>query len=1098
LAELGELYRLVADYQAAEPVFQEATQICRIAGAARPGLGAALTNLGLLYLSVANYVAAEAPLREAMSTAAEERGVRHPDYAASLCNLAALLVEEGNYAEAEPLAREAIDIFRAASPDDRRMAIILGNIGSLYYRMGNYTAAKDILQRVLDTVLASYGEHHQHYANSLQLLAEVYRALGQLDAAEPLLNKALEVRRGLEGDDHPDVAGVLNGLALLYYHMGRYASAMPLYEQALKTYVRVFGRQSPITARVLNNLGELCRVMGDYEKAERHLSEAVDIRRATLPNDHPDLATSLNNLAVLYDTMGDILAGNLYRDALKIRGKLGESNPSFAQSLNNLAEWHETRGNLAEAITLSRRAMEVNRTMGEKHPEFGSSLSNLASLYACQGDYARAEPLLRQAVEIFRGLPGGDHPLLAVGMGNLSVLCVATDRPAEAFALLSEIAVSHSRMIAQVFSVTSERARIAYLRTHEGHFAALLSLVRQHFRDCPHAVHCALDLVLRRKAIALEALAVRRDAILGGRYPHVEPQLRQLQMLRMQIAHKTLAGPGTEVPEEHQRCLAQWNGRKERMEAEMARQIPEMELEERLRAADRRAVALQLPEGVALVEFIRFRVFDFHAVAEKVDETHWRAPRWWKDACYLAFVLLSREPDKVQMIDLGEAEEIDQLIADFRNGIIGRTGGNGKRDMILVKDIQETARVGDDGSRLRKAVFDKLRPALSGRTRLFLAADGELTRLPFEALPSGDGRRLIDEYRISYVNVGRDVLRFGAPYSGRPGDPLVIADPDFRLAAVVARPEPAGSHERVLASLPTRGMARHSQDLASAQLHFCPLPATRIEGQHVAGRLGSTAVLGSDALESRVKQVCRSPWAPRILHLATHGYFLENQAIDLNSEQRWLVGGMRSTAVGDRFRGPLPENPLLRSALALAGAETWVTGGQPPEEAEDGLLTAEDVSGLDLIDTELVVLSACDTGLGEVHSGEGVFGLRRAFVLAGAKTLVMSLWHVPDLATAILMERFYGNLLDRGLPRDEALRRAQVHVRDLKVGAIRDRWLMPAMIESLSAGNKKDREYLESITRQPDDYRPFEHPYYWAAFICQGDPALLPDNAFRD
>jgi CHAT domain-containing protein len=214
--------------------------------------------------------------------------------------------------------------------------------------------------------------------------------------------------------------------------------------------------------------------------------------------------------------------------------------------------------------------------------------------------------------------------------------------------------------------------------------------------------------------------------------------------------------------------------------------------------------------------------------------------------------------------------------------------------------------------------------------------------------------------------------------------------------------------------------------------------------------------LQGDALKGHLKT---SP-SPRILHIATHGFFLEDQKHDLSQGQLELgtLGAMAGSSLG-RLSHAL-ENPLLRSGLALAGANTWLQNKPLPAEAEDGILTAEDVSGLDLLGTDLVVLSACDTGLGAVHIGEGVFGLRRSFVLAGAKTLVMSLWKVPDQQTQELMEDFYRRIL-MGEPRADALRAAQLAMKE----------------------------------RYPD-------PLYWGAFICQGEPGPLqrkgPDHARYD
>jgi CHAT domain-containing protein len=249
-----------------------------------------------------------------------------------------------------------------------------------------------------------------------------------------------------------------------------------------------------------------------------------------------------------------------------------------------------------------------------------------------------------------------------------------------------------------------------------------------------------------------------------------------------------------------------------------------------------------------------------------------------------------------------------------------------------------------------------------------------------------------------------------------------------------------------------RPAGRYSRDLdRDRSAHeFHRLPGTRPEGEQVATRLDVSPWLDAAALEGRLKTACRSS---RILHLATHGFFLPDQELDLNREARGIgcdLGEFSGAKGGlGRLSGPMMENPMPRSGLALAGVNTWLKAGNPPEEAEDGLLTAEDATGLDLLTTGLVVLSACETGLGQVHVGEGVFGLRRAFVLAGAKTLVMSLWKVLDEPTRKLMEDFYARLL-AGEGRASAMRQAQRALR----------------------------------AKYPDLFD-------WGAFICQGDPAPL-------
>ncbi len=1101
LHNLACLYMERGNYASADTHLKQALEIRRVTcGEDHPAFANTLSKLLELYLLRGDYAAVKA------------LGESYPDFANTLHSFAFAKQTSGNYGAAEALYRYALEIRRQVLGEHHpHFALSLNNLGGLYYQLGKYTAAEPLYRQALEIRRRALGESHPDFANSLHNLAFLYMSLGVYPTAEPLFRQALEVRGETLGAQHPDFARTIYGLASLYLSMGNYRASEPLYRQALTIFRDVLGEKHRDFAVTLSGLALACQSMGNIRAAEPLYRQASSILREVVGEAHPDFAANLHNFACMYLSLGDYPAAeSLYRQALEIqRGALGEHHPAFAAGLVCLAELYLSMGNIdmaqplywqatgiirealgenhpafadtlhnhagfllsagiyKAALPLYLRALEVRRqALGESHPNFADSLTGLAVLYASLGDYSAAEPLYRQASEIFRVALGEDSSQLALSLRNLAVLYIATGREVDVMPLLEQVAAIHDRWIGQVFSISSESQRMAFLKTIQGDIDVFLCLVSQFFCRSTEAARTALELVLRRKAIGAEALAAQRDAVLAGRYPALEPALRQWASLRMQIAQKTLAGPGPAGLQAHQQRLTQWTSQKDSLEAELSRQIPEMNLEQTLRAADRRAVALALPEGVSLVEFVRFDVFDFKAVPA-------RGERHWQPARYLAFVLPAGKPDSVQMLDLGEAEPIDRLIADFREGITGEAQAGTDRNLVKRRTEPVLTTREDPGSRLRAAVFDKLIPALAGHQRLLLAPDGDLTRLPFEVLPSEDGHLLIDTYQISYLGCGRDVLRFGAASSGQPAEPLVVSDPDFDLgtATVAAQPSTssstkAGFWSRLFAGRKTAAPAasqpvpqpepagrtggRRSRDFDHSRYHFGRLPGTRAEGERIAGLLGVRPWLDTAVLEGRLKQQCRSP---RILHLATHGFFLQDQPHDPNREGRnfGMLGG--PTGALGRLSGLLPENPLLRSGLALAGANTWLRHGSLPPEAEDGLLTAEDVSGLDLLATELVVLSACETGLGEVRTGEGVFGLQRAFVLAGAKTLVMSLWSVPDEPTRELMEDFYQRILN-GQPRAAALREAQRTLR----------------------------------AKYPD-------PYYWGAFVCLGDPGPLRLNS---
>jgi tetratricopeptide (TPR) repeat protein len=1145
---LGEIYRRVGDLGRAEPLARKAVEVRRLLlGPHHLATAASLNNLAGLCYQMGDLEEAVPLFRETAEALRGSVGEQHPHYASTLHNLAEVYLAQDNLAQAGPLYRQALDIRRTTrGPRHPEYHSTLARLGWVYRQMGNYPQAEALYRELADLRRETLGETHPSYATTLHELAQVCRAGGNCEAAEACLCRAWEIRRQALGEHHPETVALLDGLAVLHAEQGDYLAALNVYRQVLNGRRRALGESHPEVARCLLDLGkmyqalgnqasasarfelalpmlretlgptdpavadclhhfgEVCQARGDDTPAEAHLRAALAVRselaRDQPGQEEPALAT-LRQLTALYlaagnfeaaasvggqvceawresrgeddplyagalDNLADVqlaagkpsAAGPLLQQAAEaVRQSFGDNHPRFAAALGRLAEVYLAVGNYARAEPLSRRALEIRQAvLGDRDPAVAGSLNQLAAVCDALGRYAEAEQLLRQAVAAWRGAAGDSHPVLVHTLTHLAALCRVTDRLPEAMDLLREAAVIDDRLPGPAFAFALESGRLAYLEALRSNLDRLLTLLLEHKTEDRSELGRVLDLLLRRKALAAEVLPAGRDAVLARRYPDHKPALEELHYLRRQLARKVLNGPGPEKQAGHERLLDRWTARLEELEAELAGKIPELALRRRLRNADRTTVAAALPADSVLVEFVRLQAADLHAAAARAAETAAR---------YLAFLLPAGRPDEVRLIDLGEAAPLEHLLAEFRDSILeGRLAGPEAANPGLV---------------LRAALFDPLIETLPDGTHLVLAPDGDLVRLPFEVLPLADNRRLLDVWPISYVVTGRDLLRAGAPAGDQPGPCVVVADPDFNLGETpAASEEQQEGDEGAPLSIGEEPTLRRSRDLEQAPLFFGRLTGTRLEGERLAALLETQPWLGGEGLAARLREV-RSP---QVLHLATHAFFLPDQ----ERVAAPLFGP--ALLAGARASGPLRESPLLRSGLALAGANGRARQFTPPAEAEDGLLTAEDVAGLDLLDTDLVVLSASETGTGAARVGEDVLGLEHAFVQAGARRLVLSLWKVPELAAAVLMQRFHENVRKGGLDCLAALREAQHYTRDVTVGRLRASWLSPEALARAGKGNEPFRQYLQKLARQADVYLPFRHVRYWGAFVCVGDP----------
>jgi CHAT domain-containing protein/Flp pilus assembly protein TadD len=850
---------------------------------------------------------------------------------------------------------------------------------------------------------------HPDAATTLNDLAGLYALEGKIVEAEPLFKHVVEIYEKSLGKDHTDTATSLNNLAGIYRDLGKYGDAETLYKQAIEIRERVSGKDHPDTVRCLGNLAGLYDLQGKYLTAEPLFKRAIATLEERLGKDHPLTATYINNLAAHYRDQGKYEdAEPLYRRALAFWEKLGKDHPLTATAVNNLAELYRAQGRYEDAEPLFKRSLEIcEKRLGEDHPHTASSFYNLAGLYALQGKYDVAEPLHKHALDIREKKLGKDHPAAVASLNSLAVLYMTKGDLVQAVKFQSRANAASERNLARNLVIGSERQKLAYLATLSKQTDQTISLHLRYAPDDPLTGALAATLILQRKGRALDATSQNLNALRSRFNAEDQALLDRLTETRSQIATLIFRGPQEMAGEQYQARIKELDDQADKDEAEVSRRSDEFRAQSLPVTLE--AVLAAIPDNSALIEFATYR--PFNARAAKVDEAYGRPH-------YVAYVL--RHNGEIRWRELGDAETIDRAITALRKAM-----GNPNR-----YDVKRLSRAVDE------IVFRPIRSQVGESRQLLVSPDGPLNLIPFAALVDEKGRYLVERYAISYLTSGRDLLRLQVARESQSG-PMVIANPDFGT--------PGGGKEESPGRQPAVAEAAEEQSSRSAfdQINFSPLRYTAEEGEALRALLPDATVLtGRQATKAALMQV-RSP---RLLHIATHGFFLK----DLDLTPTGARGGQALSDDPSRTLQELEKNhiriesPLLRSGLALAGANEH-------QEKDNGILTALEVTGLNLWGTKLVALSACGTGVGEVKNGDGVHGLRRALVLAGSETQVMSLWSVQDRTARDLMVAYYRRLKD-GEGRGEALRQAQL-------------------------------EMLRSVKRR--------HPYYWASFIQSGEWADL-------
>jgi len=1019
--------------------------------------------------------------KRAVQLKEQRLGPNAPDLAESLTNLGDVYYFSDQGAPSIAPYQRALAIRERAPGDDHgAVADALHRLGDVYFSLGHFDDAHTPYQRELNIVRSQADSLRQ--GRALQALGLVEYQLGHVQEAIPLYESSLAIRTRKLGPEHPRVAEVMRYLALARSFSGEYESSLPMMERALAIQEKAYGPDDAQLAETLGDLAQMMMVLGRDAEARAQLERSLRIAEKVYAANSVEVAWCLDNLALHVSSMGDHGAARMsfQREVEILMSNPGAPTWLRATAMEHLGMEMAVTGDTAAARDLGQRALAACiAELGEKHYRVAESRENLATILDRCGDESGAERELRASIAMWDSLNGADHPSTVGRLNELADLTARRDpaaaeslyrraafilqatwgpdhpdrarsliglagvlrvrgKPAEASdsAVAGEsIARKHFQQTARVLT---EKQALQYADARSSGLDLMLALAEQ--GSDASARGRVWDALIRSRADVLDEIAARGRAIAAAADSESARLAAAYTRATARLAHLTLRGPQDTPPEAFRALLDNARAERDRAEGALAERSAGFRREIWKQGIGLAEVRAALPVGDALVAFARYQAPSGPGPGS--------APGSAGTYRYLAFVMVAGRP-AIDAVPLGEAAPIDSLIARYSSEVRRRVVGDGAQ---VAEALYRRA-----AGPLRQRIWDPIAARLDSVRRVLIVPDGALNLVSFASLPVGESEYLIERGPlVHYLSSEREIVP--DPHPPAPGRGLLaLGGIDFDAA-----PAPGPEAGLVAAAAPGAGeespqvRGRRSSCPEYGELRFAALPGTLIEARSVAriwkdqakskkGAATAEVMLltGSDATKEQLASRSR---ARRVVHIATHGFDLVGLCTPspADTSDRGNSGpqtGMSANAGG--------ADPLLLTGLALAGANRT---GSPAHEP-DGVLTAAEVAAtFDLSGVEWAVLSACETGTGGVRPGEGVFGLRRAFQIAGARTLIMSLWPVEDESTQQWMTALYRARFLTGMGSAEA-------IRDASLRTLEER-------RKRGAGG---------------------HPFFWAGFIGAGD-----------
>ncbi len=965
--------------------------------------------------------------RRSLERKIELLGAEHPVVASGYFELGRLHFFRNEIDEACTAFEHALGIQECTldplHPDTAMTLIMLGGVRD--DQDGGITEALEYLARAARIQDSTLPADHPDVAERLNMEGAVQQRRN-FTKAQRLCARALAMRQRVLRPGHPLIANSHRSLGILLEIIGDYSGARQHLERSLAIFVENLGPDHLMVASSLMSLAGYFSRIGDLEESRRLYESALEIQQASQDREHRStLHTQIMLANVLYDLGKHDEARLHFEHALAVAEQESyQPKTDLCYFLCCYGDFLRKTGRFEEAAAVIGRATEIARAnYGEDHLQTLFPLHIMARLHCSTGNYAEARDLLNRISDLHQQAEDHDHVLMLETLNDLGRAQAAlgeNDRALETALQAEQFSREHLLLTSRTLEAQLA-LRYAASGTDGLHLAT--AIAARCARQRLPGLERAFDAVIHWRALVLDELVARNRAARDSADPEMEALLTELRLACEELSGLTVCGGQDSAGEPTSNDLRQARERKASAERKLAEASAAFRKEQESLKLGLVEVREALPEDSALVAYFRYE--------DSICVDPGEAPL----PSYLAFVI-SSDSDDVHAVPLGTNEEIDGLVDRWRNALRG----------ILPIRLPGQPNEGDHrtaGLALRQKIWDPLTAHLAKAKRIFIVPDASLHLVSFAALPDDDGGYLLEQGPpIHYLTAERDLCP--SRHDSREGSGiLVFGAPDFGDAP----PDTA---------VPDNGSDSPADsgflDVRYASLGFSPLPQSVQEAEEVASLWpdrGSEAVAcltGALATEAAFKT--QAPGC-RMIHLATHGYFFDPRPFAAGGgkgEGTRAVTGLPETRVSVSSPGA---NPLLRAGLALANANTR---GASATGDEDGILTAEEIAALDLTGVQLAVLSACGTGLGTVQAGEGVFGLRRAFRLAGVNTVVMSLWPVDDEATRFWMEAFYRSRLYGNRDMAQAVREASL-----------------SLLE-----NRREKGLSD-------------HPFHWAAFVAAGD-----------